>query len=87
MMIGEFAGSAGKRYVMLVNLSLERSTHWKIKLKRGCSYETISAVDGKPFVEVASKGKWLTPYGHVGKKPKNECEWLTAGEGVLLRIV
>jgi hypothetical protein len=70
IMVGEFTDETGTDYVMLVNLSLERSANVKFETaKQHTARRTISAEDGR-----------LTPldgqHGH----------WLTAGQGVLIRL-
>ena len=70
VMVGEFKHSNGDRYVMLVNLSLERSAKFTLKtLQPHESVEILSAVDGS-----------LSPLDQkVGL-------WLVAGQGALLRL-
>jgi len=70
IMVGEFTDSGGNDYVMLVNLSLERSTN--IKLETTKSYKTkqvYSAVDGR-LVPLDEKN------GH----------WVLAGHGLLVKL-
>jgi hypothetical protein len=70
LMVGEFTGSDGADFAMLVNLSLERSTEFKIKaaspVRRA---DVVSAEDGA-----------LLPMG------PEISGWLVAGQGVLLRF-
>ena len=64
VMVGEFVDSDGGAYVMIVNLSLEKSTN--IKLKTATEYknkEVISATDGRPSPLDEDNGLWLVP-GH-----------------------
>jgi hypothetical protein len=70
MMIGEFKNAAGGIYVMIVNLSLERSTKFTLKTDdENKRIEIVSAVDGS-----------LLPYdGNAGL-------WLVAGAGALLKL-
>jgi hypothetical protein len=70
VMVGEFKGEDDREYVMVVNLSLERSTVFRINLKdevRGI--EVIGSAGGNPDGYDPEKGHWLV-----------------AGQGVLLRL-
>ncbi len=70
LMIGEFKHCSGQSYVMVVNLSLERSGHFTLQTKVSDQpIQIISAMDGS-----------LSPYDN-----KNGV-WLTAGQGVLLLV-
>ncbi len=70
MMIGEFKNSDGQIYVMIVNLSLERSAKFTLQTRPvNQPIEIVSAVDGS-----------LSPYD-----PKAGL-WLVAGSGALLKI-
>jgi hypothetical protein len=69
LMLGEFSGAAGESYVMIVNLSLERSANFTVSMKAsGQVLQEVSVMDGK-----------LRPY-QSGK----DGFWLPAGQGVLL---
>ncbi|MCL5269217.1 MAG: hypothetical protein M1457_01355 [bacterium] len=70
LMVGEFAGDDGTPYVMLVNLSLERSAK-VTPMKGGKALGGVfySAQDGRPRPIDGKFGLWLT-----------------AGQGVLLRL-
>ncbi len=68
LMIGEFKGKDAD-YVMVVNISLEKSTKFELNLNNKANIEIISAVDGNSYPMV-----------------KVRDEWLTAGQGVLLKI-
>ncbi len=70
MMIGEFVSSKGIKYVMVVNLSLEKSAKFDLKTK--IDQEKIWTVS------VGENGK-LDQASH-----KNGI-WLTAGQGVLIK--
>ena len=64
VMVGEFVDPDGGAYVMIVNLSLEKSTN--IKFKTATEYkskEIISATDGLPSGLDEEDGFWLVP-GH-----------------------
>ncbi len=70
VMVGEFAAEDGARYVMVVNLSLEKSV--KIALELNEAYQggtVISAEDGS----------------ELGMEEGNAC-WLVAGQGALIRL-
>jgi hypothetical protein len=71
-MVGEFDGPGGAKYAMLVNLSLQRSEKFAVKLAGGVTMERlrqISPVDARPAPLDMADGIWLA-----------------AGQGVLLRI-
>jgi len=70
MMVGEFVSATGTKYVMVVNLSLERSARFDLKTK--IEQEKIWTID------VGENGR-LVPASH-----KNGI-WLTAGQGVLIK--
>lgn len=70
MMLGEFKNPAGEIYVMVVNLSLERSVKFTLQTQRpDSSVKIVSAADGV-----------LSPYN-----PKTGL-WLVAGSGALLKV-
>lgn len=70
VMVGEFKDPAGKLYVMVVNLSLEKSAKFNLKTIQSIeSLQIVSAMDGD-----------LSPFDQ-----KEGC-WLTAGQGVLLAL-
>ncbi|MGC9318381.1 MAG: hypothetical protein ACP5KN_10175, partial [Armatimonadota bacterium] len=70
IMLGEFAGEDGARYVMPVNLSLERSARIALQLAEGHGEATvISAEDGSELA--MEEGNAL---------------WLVAGGGALIRL-
>jgi len=68
LMIGEFKGEDAD-YVMVVNISLEKSTKFELNLNNKANIEIISSADGKSYPMV-----------------KVRDEWLTAGQGILLKI-
>lgn len=70
IMVGEFRHANGDRYVMLVNLSLERSAKFSLTAERGFkTMQIISAVDGSLSTFDQKNGLWLV-----------------AGQGVLLKL-
>lgn len=70
VMVGEFQAPDGTPYVMVVNLSLERSAKFTLATAQPHdAISIVSAMDGA-----------LSPYD------KNAGCWLTAGQGVLLRL-
>jgi hypothetical protein len=71
VMVGEFAGADSERYVMVVNLSLERSAKVQVRLRAGAAGELqqVSPVDGS-LLPVESGNAF----------------WLTAGQGALLKV-
>jgi len=70
MMVGEFVSAKGTKYVMVVNLSLEKSAKFDLKTK--INQEKIWTVD------VGENGR-LVPASHKSGI------WLTAGQGVLIK--
>jgi len=69
-MIGEFSGPAGENYVMVVNLSLERSSKFTIKpTGTAQAMECVSPVDGS-----------------VAPLEKDGSVWLAAGQGALIHL-
>ncbi|MES2373345.1 MAG: hypothetical protein V4557_12245 [Bacteroidota bacterium] len=70
MMVGEFVSVNGTKYVMVVNLSLEKSAKFDLKTK--INQEKIWTVD------IGENGR-LVPATH-----KNGI-WLTAGQGILIK--
>lgn len=70
LMLGEFTAPSGERYVMVVNLSLERSVKF-----------TLEAFGADARIEVVSSADAsLSPYD------KKAGLWLVAGSGALLKI-
>ena len=68
VMVGEFKHTNGDAYVMIVNLSLERSARFTLTTAQPCeSIKIVSAVDGSLAAFDNKNGLWLT-----------------AGQGVLL---
>jgi len=77
MMIGEFVNDIGTRYVMIVNLSLERSVKFTFSTKTTMEKTwVISAADG-PLMPIMKRRDM--------DDHKNGL-WLTAGEGVLIKV-
>jgi hypothetical protein len=70
VMVGEFSDDAGGAYVMLVNLSLERSVKAVMTLAGESAGAEIASVDDGVFRPVKLEGGL----------------WLTPGQGVLLRL-
>jgi hypothetical protein len=70
LMVGEFDGPSGEKYAMAVNLSLSKST----KLKPAAN---------APFTSVRY---FSTADASLCALPKDGALWLTAGQGVLLKL-
>jgi hypothetical protein len=70
MMVGEFESKNGTRYVMVVNLSLEKSVKFKLQTK--IANEKIWMVEAGET-------------GYLVEKDINEDHWLTAGSGILIK--
>ena len=78
MMIGEFVNDIGTRYIMIVNLSLERSVKF--------TFSTKTAQE-KTWVISATKDGPLMPI--MKRRDMDDHKnglWLTAGEGVLIKV-
>ena len=70
VMVGEFKHSNGDSFVMIVNLSLERSASFTLTTRQPYkSIKIVSAVDGS-----------LSPFDQKAGL------WLVAGQGVLLAL-
>ena len=70
IMVGEFRDEQGRDYVMLVNLSLEKSTNIRLTtVKTYQSRQVVSAEDGR-----------LLPWDEVNG------HWLLAGQGLLIKF-
>jgi hypothetical protein len=70
VMLGEFRSNDGGDYAMVVNLSLEKSSRFKIELReKNTAISIISSADGEPIPYDADQGHWLV-----------------AGQGVLLKF-
>lgn len=62
IMVGEFEGKDGSSYVMLVNLSLEKSANFIIHTRKEyAKKQVISAVDGTAEPLDETNGHWLVP--------------------------
>jgi len=60
-MIGEFTGPGGEEYVMIVNLSLEKSANVALHTQRQYAQkDVISPLDGHAAPMDEEKGLWLT---------------------------
>jgi hypothetical protein len=70
MMVGEFAGTAGEKYVMIVNLSLQDSGKYQFKTSEAkTTRKYVSPVDGSRTTA-----------------PSDKAQWLTAGQGILIQL-
>ena len=58
LMIGEFEGKDAD-YMMVVNISLERSTKFELSLHSDAKIEIVSAIDGKTYPMVKVRDEWL----------------------------
>lgn len=91
MMVGEFLSKEGNRYVMVVNLSLEKSAKFILKtiIPNELMY-TVSLGEDTPYLYDFEASKRSALNTNIAWKPKSESEldqglWLTAGEGVLIK--
>jgi len=69
-MVGEFAGEDGADYVMLVNLSLERSANITLRTQREYSDKQVACAED----------------GRFGPLDEDNGLWLVAGQGALIRL-
>ena len=69
-MVGEFTDASGKDYVLLVNLSLERSTNVKL--------DTV-----KPY---KTKGVFSAVDGRMLPLDERNGHWILAGQGLLVKL-
>ena len=93
VMVGEFAGDGGTDYVMVVNLSLEKSAKLLIKTQRDYHRrEVVSPEEGQPLplddeddlvMDAEFKAKYA-PKGLGLNYPDGL--WLTPGQGLLIRF-
>lgn len=87
LMIGEFESEKGNKYVMVVNLSLEKSARFILETKiPNERIFAIPAVDEPYFSEITknmSNMKAVTPERIKLKNQK--AYWLAAGQGVLIK--
>jgi len=70
LMVGEFSDEKGTDFVMVVNLSLEKSTNIKL--------ETV-----KPY---KTKQRYSSEDGRLVPLDEKNGHWLSAGHGVLVRL-
>lgn len=91
MMVGEFLSQKGERYVMVVNLALDKSA--KFILKTSVPDEQMYAVslgEDTPYLYDFEASKRASFDANMGWKPKTEAEldkglWLPAGQGVMIK--
>jgi hypothetical protein len=88
LMIGEYESQKGNKYVMVVNLSLEKSAQFVLKTKvQNERLFVISAGGDSPyFSEITSSKssmKGTTP--EQIKMTEQKAYWLAAGQGVLIK--
>ena len=89
MMVGEFVSDDGTNYVMIVNLSLDKSAKFILETK--IPHEKmwiVSAAEEGQLIEADDQNEFfLTGHGKE-RKPGNEKRgiWLTAGQGVLVKL-
>ena len=66
MMVGEFDSGGGSDYVMVVNLSLEKSANFQLNTRKSYRRKSvISAQDGTLSQFDEENGEWLVPGGGV----------------------
>jgi len=70
MMVGEFVSANGTKYVMVVNLSLEKSARFDLKTK----------IESEKIWTVS-----VGEDGHLVQASHKNGIWLTAGQGVLIK--
>lgn len=89
MMVGEFVSQDGTNYVMVVNLSVEKSAKFVIETKTPNEQMwVVSAAEEGLLIPANDQNEFfLTGHGKE-RKPGNEKRgiWLTAGQGILLKL-
>jgi len=87
LMIGEFESQKGNKYVMVVNLSLEKSARFVLNTKvTNERLFVISPVEQSPYFSEITKSKSnasMTP--DQKKMAEQKAYWLPAGQGVLIK--
>jgi len=91
LMVGEFMNKDGERYVMVVNLSLERTANFILNtnVPNEVMY-TVSLGEDSPYLYDFEASKRSAFDAVTGWKPKTEAElgkglWLPAGEGIMIK--
>jgi len=91
LMIGEFESSKGNKYVMVVNLSLEKSARFILDTKVfNERLYIVSAGEATPYFTEIIPSKDLSPTMKGSSKEQIEMAnqkayWLPAGQGVLIK--
>ena len=92
-MVGEFAGDGGTDYVMVVNLSLEKSAKLVIKTQRDYrKRDVISPEEGQPLPLDDEDDLVMNPEFKAKYAPKGlglnypDGLWLTSGQGLQIRF-
>ncbi len=91
MMVGEFLSKDGSRYILVVNLSLEKSANFVVKtiIQNEVLY-TVSLGEDTPYLYDFELSKRSSLDADIAWRPKLESElnnglWLPAGEGIMIK--
>lgn len=91
LMIGEFESKKGNKYVMIVNLSLEKTTSFTLNTNiQNERLFVVSTGENKPYFDeiVSHNSKKIRIKGITSEHEKmanKKVYWLPAGQGVLIR--
>ena len=90
MMIGEFESEKGNRYVMVVNLSLERSARFVLKTDMENERLFVVSTGEQPpyFREIVTAESRKAPQVNNADqiaRSKEKAYWLPAGQGGLIK--
>ncbi|HZH71443.1 MAG TPA: hypothetical protein VFD91_03030, partial [Mariniphaga sp.] len=77
LMIGEFKDANNNKYVMVVNLSVERSTNFSFSTKSG-KEKVFLVTPVEKGLEPVLRDRDINNHKNI--------YWLTAGEGVLIKL-
>jgi len=91
VMVGEFLNDNGERYIIIVNLSLERSAKFDVEtiIHDELMY-SVSLGEDAPYLYDFEASKRTSLKAKTAWKPKSEQElnrglWLPAGQGVMIK--
>ena len=91
MMVGEFLSKNGERYILVVNLSLEKSANFVVNtINPDELMYTVSLGEDTPYLVDFEASKRSAFSAKTGWKPKTEAElgkglWVPAGEGIMIK--
>jgi hypothetical protein len=86
LMIGEFESQKGNKYVMVVNLSLEKSARFVLNTKVTNERLFYITPDDEPyFSEITENNSKVSMNPEQKKMAERKAYWLPAGQGVLIK--